>query len=194
MIDDASWPLNEKAVDAVLLLKPADITDKAVRKQIAVNFRTLATTEGHHIDAGKAIRGLVLYGGKYSVPILVEILKRERFKVPRELFDGLAQYPDARGAEAIVPQLANAFNREAAASTIRTMGPVAEDALVTIAPSDDPAVSLAAVKLLGEVGTEKCVPLLGKAARSSNADVADAAKASLTAIRQRTQKPAAAGK
>ena len=67
------------------------------------------------------------------------------------------------------------------------MGPMAEDALIKAAPSDDAKVSLAAVQLLGEVGTKKSLPLLAKAGKSTNLDVRSAAKDAAKAILERSK-------
>jgi len=102
----------------------------------------------------------------------------------------LASFPDARGAEALSKKLGNFFNDKNAARALRRMGPVGEDALIKVASSDIPEVSLAAVQLLGEVGTQKSLTLLAKAAKSPNPDVASAAKTSMGSIRERMKKTA----
>jgi hypothetical protein len=119
------------------------------------------------------------------VPFLIEIMDRERLRVPNEVFDGLAQLKDPRGAEALTRQLGNFFNHEAAAIALRKMGPVAESALIVVAPSDDPDVSLAAVQLLGDVGTSNSMRLLRQASRSSNPQIVDAAGIAMRQIRER---------
>ena len=187
MVDTENWTLNDDAVDALLKIQPQDIQDKAVRQQIARNFRELATKDSAANDQGKAIRGLVLYGGKYSVPVLVEILEDQSLKAPAELFDGLASFPDPKGAEALCKQLGNFFNHREAVHALRTMGVAAEDALMKAAPSDDAQTSLAAVELLGEVGTKKSLPLLAKAGKSTNLEVRAAAKDASKAIMDRSR-------
>jgi hypothetical protein len=188
MIDATNKFAADNAIEELLRIRPVDVQDKDVRKKIARNFRDLASKDGPLADA-KAIRGLVLYGGKFSVPILVDLLERERLVSAREIFDGLAEYPDPRGAEAVAKRLGDKLNQDAAVRALRAMGPVAEAALMKAAPSNDSDVSLAAVQLLGEVGTQKSLTLLAKAARSTNPEVAEAAKASIKAIRERVKKP-----
>jgi hypothetical protein len=185
MVDEQSWHLRDEAIDKLLSVDPQDIEDKAVRQQIARNFRELAMDDGHSRTAEKAIRGLVRYGGKHSVPLLIEIMDRERLRVPSEVFDGLAQLKDPRGAEALTRQLGNFFNHQAAANALRKMGPVAESALIVVAPSDDPDISLAAVQLLGDVGTSKSMRLLRQASRSRNPQIVDAAGIAMRKIRER---------
>lgn len=190
MLDEGNWPLHDKTIDALLSLDPQDVEDKAIRQQIARNFRTLAEQDGPPEDVGKAIRGLVLFGGKYSVPILIDMIEQEQLEVNAEVFHGLAKLKDPRGARAAAKTLGNFFNHKQAVSCLREMGPVAEDALMEAAPSDDPNISLAAVQLLGEVGTPKCLDLLARAAASSNPEIVEAARASTKAIRQRARNAA----
>lgn len=188
MVDQTNWTLNRDAVDALLQINPHDIQDKDVRKQIARNFRDLAMKDGFNKDKGKAIQGLALYGGSFSVPILIELLENEKTTVPSELFDALASFPDARCAEAVSKKLGDFFSHDAAVEALRKMGPTAEDALMKAAPSNNANVSLAAVELLGEVGTQKSLTLLGKAAKSSNPEVREAAKEAMVAIHDRSRK------
>lgn len=187
MVDSKKWSLNDEAIDAILKIQPQDIQDKAVRQQIARNFRELAQKSSSGNDQGKAIRGLAMYGGKYSVPVLIEILEDQSLRAPDELFEALASFPDAKGAEAVSQQLGNFFNHRKAVRTLRAMGEVAEDALLKVAPSDNSDVSLAAVQLLGEVGTKKSLPLLAKAGKSKNVDVKTAAKDATKAILDRSK-------
>jgi hypothetical protein len=191
MLNDANYQAKSQAIDALLAVQSEDIKDKTVRKQIAVNFRTLAERDGLPDDRGKAIRGLILYGGKFSIPILIEILKSEEMEAPPELFKAFVQYPDEKGAAAVANQLTNFFNRKEALRTLKQMGPAAEDALIAVAPSDDPEVSLAAVTTLGDVGTKKSLSLLNKAAKSPNQEVSSAAKGASKAIIERSRHPVA---
>jgi HEAT repeat protein len=94
------------------------------------------------------------------------------------------------GAAAACRKLGNFFNHDAAVACLRKMGPVAEDSLIKTAPSNDPKVSLTAVKLLGELGTDKSIEILSNAAKSRNPDIRDAARDAVKSIRQRKKQPA----
>jgi HEAT repeat protein len=131
-----------------------------------------------------------LYGGKFCVPILVNLLDQETVRAPREIFDGLAENPDPKGAEAVGRKLGDFFNHTMAVAALRRMGPVAEETLMKSAPSNDANVSLSAVKLLGDVGTSKSLTLLAKASKSKNPAVVAAAKEATKSIRERMKKPA----
>ena len=171
------------AVSQLLLLSPADIQDPELRKKIAVAFRAMAQEGG--FDREKGIRGLMIWAGKYGVPTLIEIMEDAPMRIDAAVFNGLAQYPTPEGAEAVAAQLGNFFNHDVAARTLDKMGPVAEQALIKVAPSDDPRICLTAIGLLGEYGTEACLPLLRQAQKSTNPDVYNAAKLAFAKVRRR---------
>lgn len=173
----------KKAADQLLRVNPADVSDANVREQIARGFKDLAFDERSMRDEG--IRGMVLWGGQHSLPLLIDLLERQRLRTPDSLFDALAQYRDPKAAEAVTRQLGNFFNHDAAVHSLRKMGPVAEPALIDVAPSNNSKISVAAVELLGEVGTSKSMRLLERAAKSRNAVVKTAARTSLRKIASR---------
>jgi hypothetical protein len=191
---DESRTAKEQAVAVILGTRPENITDRETRQQIARNFRELANQARFDDDVEAAVRGLVIYGGRYSAPILVEMVAGERFRAKPILFDALAALKDPAGAKAVVNMLGNFFNHDEAVRAIGKMGSVAEDALIEVAPSNDAKISVAAVKLLGDVGTQKCVSLLRQAQRSTNPEVKAAAADALRKVgeRQRSGQPIAA--
>ena len=176
-----------EAAESLLKVRPGDVASADTRKLIARGYRSVAMAE-HGPDKNAAIQGLVIWGGKYSVPVLIDLLEREQLKVPAELFDGLATLKDPRGAEAVSRQLGNFFNHDAAVRALRKMGATAEETLIKAAPSNDARVSLSAIELLGEVGTENSLELLAKAAKSRNPEVREAAKLATKSIRERSRK------
>lgn len=180
--DDKGFERKE-AAEALLRINPQDVSPE-LRKQIARGFKEIAFDTFADDDA---INGLALWGGKYSVPLLIELLERERTRVPDAVYDALAKYPTPESAEALARKLGDFFAHDNAVRALRRMGPAAEPALLQAAPSRDPKVSVAAVQLLGDVGTEKSIELLRKASSSRNVDVRDLAKASLKKIRERAK-------
>src|SRR5689334_24340696 len=64
-----------EAAESLLKVRPSDVADPNTRKLIARGYKALAT-EKHGFNKEKAIEGLVIWGGKYSVPILVEKIGR----------------------------------------------------------------------------------------------------------------------
>ncbi|MCA9260022.1 MAG: HEAT repeat domain-containing protein, partial [Planctomycetales bacterium] len=168
-------------------IRPTDVKDKALRKQVAQAFRKAAFAD--HADDW-AVEGLVHWGGKYSVPLVLQLLERDRMRSSDAIYDALARYPTEESAQALARQLGDFFNHDNAVRCLRRFGPVAEDALIEAAPSNEPKVSLAAVELLGDLGTQKSLPILRKAAASRNRNVSDLAKASIRRISKRGQEGA----
>jgi hypothetical protein len=186
LLADEHAPHHDEAVRKLLSMTPADVKDKKLRGKIARGFRELAL--GSHFDRDDAVRGLVIWGGKYSVPIIVQLLDEDRPGPQEAIFRALGDVPTAEGAAAATRHLGNFFNHDLAVAALRRMGPVAEDALIQAAPADNEDVSLAAVALLADVGTDKSLAILRKATRSRNYAVKEAAYASIRAIRTRQEK------
>jgi HEAT repeat protein len=115
------------------------------------------------------------------------MMNKERTRVEDYLIHALASTKDPKAAKAIANKLGDFFNHEAAASALRQMGPVAEQAVLDVAPSNNPDTSLAAIVLLGELGTPNSYEVLRQAMRSSNSEVREAAKESLRAVRERNR-------
>jgi hypothetical protein len=174
----------QEAAQTLLRVRPGDVANAETRKLIARGYRSLAM-EGHGHRQEEAIRGLVIWGGKYSVPVLIEMLEKDGQHPSDELFTALGQLKDPRGAEAVARHLGNFFNHDAAVASLRRMGSAAESALIDAAPSNDAKASLAAVQLLGNVGGEKSLQILQRASQARNPEVKLAARNSIKRIRAR---------
>ena len=131
------------------------------------------------------MQGLVIWGGKYSVPILIELLEKDKHGHSEEVFDALAQLKDPQGAEAVARRLGDFFSHDKAVNCLRRMGSAAEPALIKAAPSNDADVSLAAVQLLGEIGGEASNKVLQQASTARNQQVKLAAREAMRRIRER---------
>jgi hypothetical protein len=173
-----------EAADTLLRVRPGDVTNADTRKLIARGYRSLAM-EQSGLNQDTAIRGLVIWGGRHSVPVLIDLMDKSQHRVSDEIFTALGQLKDPRGAEAVARYLGNFFNHDAAVSSLRRMGSAAESALIQAAPANDPKVSLAAIQLLGEVGGEKSLALLQKASQARNQAVKQAARDAIKRIRTR---------
>jgi hypothetical protein len=180
------------AIKILLRIPTDDVTDRETRGRIAKGLRHHALENFFLKNDPDVIRGLVKWGGKYSVPILVEMANRQSNLPPEELFQALALFPDPAGAEALAAYLGNDFDetRARSAAALRIMGSIAEDALIKAAPSNDAKMSTAAIELLGEVGTGKSLPILQKAGASRNSLVRELAETAAAKIKER--QPAAA--
>lgn len=173
-----------QAAETLLLVRPPDVANPDVRKLVARGYRSLAT-ESTSGPSAESIRGLVIWGGKYSLPILIELLEKSRTGAPKEVFDAIASQRDPRGAEALAKQLGSFWNHDAAVGSLRKMGSVAEPSLLIATPVSNPKIALAGVQLLGDVGSEKSLSLLDKATESRNPEVKQAARDAMKKIRLR---------
>jgi hypothetical protein len=120
-----------EAASTFLRVRPSDVANPETRKLIARGYRSLAVEDRGGLQ-DEAIQGLVIWGGKYSVPVLIELMEKEGTKLgaSEELFAALSKLKDPRGAEAVAQYLGNFFSHDRAVSALRTMGPAAEDALI----------------------------------------------------------------
>jgi HEAT repeat protein len=172
-------------------VKPADVTDKKVRARIAQGFRQVAFETGAH--TAEAVDGLVLWGGKFSAPLLIELLEKQT-GAEEPIYKGLGKLATPEAVDAVVKRLGTSgTGSEAAFACLKTMGPVAEEPLVAALPFESPESNIAAIGVLGEIGTKKSNSILRQATKSENPEVSDAAKDALRSIqeRQKKAKPAA---
>lgn len=188
MVDGDDSRMQRDAIEALLLVDPRDIQDKAVRKQIARNFHQLVFDEASRTDRQKAIEGLIHYGRKYSVPFLLELLEDRNLRNSEVVFDGLAKFPTEASAAAVTALVEDNRSREQAIECLRKMGRAAEPALIELVPSEDRDVMFLAMDLLGELGTEKSYSSLRRVVSEykKELEVKQRAKAAIKSIRDRT--------
>jgi hypothetical protein len=172
--------VNDAAVDKLLFVGDVAQIDKEVRKQVARNFREVAMQDT--IADGRAVEGLVLYAGKYSVPVLIELLDRPASQIHNEVIAALGRLKDPRGAVKLAECLKNDSHRDAAKQALQEMGPVAEDPLIKAAESDDTLVVQQVIQMLRQMGTKKSYALLRRLSRQKDEEVSSAAKNALTTI------------
>lgn len=177
----------DRAIGILLDTEPETV-DGETRKVVARAFRD-ALAEHSLGDTEELVRGLVLWGGKYSVSALVNIIQSSRFMVDASLLQALADSGDPSGAECLAAQLGNFHNRNDAERALRNMGPIAEDALIAAVPSTNPEISGRSIVILGDLGTEKCLDVLRRAKRSKNREIVEAATDALRRVQSRTGSP-----
>ena len=175
---------SEKALQRLAAIDPKSV-DSKVRKQVAKALREKALEAGP-FELENSVKALTNWGGKYSVPILIEMLGSSRGSQKKDvLFQAIAKYPTKKGADAVAEYATDFFNGEQAINCLSRMGAVAEDALIRIAPTNEFKVSRFAITQLGEVGTSKALPILRKAKKSTNREIVELAKASIKQIEER---------
>jgi hypothetical protein len=127
------------------------------RRELAQAMRDRAFARTDPADRRvKAIEQMVRWGGRFSAPLLVELLKDEEPTVRQAVLAQLAPLRHPNAIEPIVQCFyAQAEGREAAAAAIKSYGSAAEEALLKHAPKDDVAAIRALLPLLAEFGTAK---------------------------------------
>jgi hypothetical protein len=170
----------DKAVRVLLRTSPSQVTPEQ-RKKIARAFKQLVEDDQHSLRE-EAIKGLVIWGGKFSGPILLKMLEDSKPFEVEHVIKALGDIKYAKAAPALAAKLGDFFLGKHAAKALRQIGEEAEDALLVVAPTQDPDVCLAAVELLGDCGSVKSLPLLRKGATSRNWRVRDASKEAIRKI------------
>lgn len=174
-----------EAIDILLRVKPEKVASSQTRKKIARAFKEMALDKENR-DRDKAVQGLAHWAGTYSVPALLDILKEKNCAVEEEVLEALGSLKDVRAAEPVVAKLTDLSTHDIAYSCLKEMGPVAEDAVLAAAGSKDARVALAAIQLLGEIGTDNSVPFLKTALKKgAKPDIKFCARAALRAIAAR---------
>jgi hypothetical protein len=191
---DSQSPHHERAVTELLEVAPTDVSDKKIRARIANGYRQLAFAE-NSTHAAKAVEGLVHWGGKFSGPLLIELLEKQSASGADEaILIGLGKVATPEAADAVAKRLESGTGAggEGAFASLRAMGPVAEAPLVKLLPLESPESNRAAIEVLGEIGTRKCLSLLRRATKSENEEVKEAALAALRSVQERLREEKAA--
>jgi hypothetical protein len=177
---------------------PNQCTDKATRSGIARAYKEAVGESDLPSEVRiDAVEGLVNWSGKYSVPILIDLLERGKdyFIHDRDLaatiVTALGTARDPKAVEPLTRLLADTkfgikmVEKPTVAVALTKIGAPAEQAMMDLAPHNDPEVSILSIQILGEIGTQKSVPLLRKARQSRNPLVRDAAKQAMDKINDR---------
>jgi hypothetical protein len=175
---------SEKAIDALLQTSPSSVSPETTKK-IARAFKQLA--ESKSPAAKKGIKGMVVWGGQYSGPILLKLLEQPQPAEEEQLIEALGQIKHAPAAAAIAARLGSFELYQCAFTALQEMGPEAEDALLAVASSQNPQIALAAVELLGLCGDQKCLPVLNKVLSHPHSKVRKACEQALQKIKERAK-------
>ncbi len=173
------------AIKEIARLDPKSVEPKTRRDEVTKLLNQIVR-ESDPFSQKEAVRALGTWGNSDSVDRLIEMINDPRSRmVSRDVYAALGQLKDPRAAMAVSRKIADFFDKDAARQCLRSMGPLAEDALIAIAPTNDSEVCMAAVTLLGELGTEKSMATLRTGLRSKNPAVRQASKVAIRSIRLR---------
>jgi hypothetical protein len=174
----------EKAVEVLLTKTPADVASLETRKKIARAFKRLAE-EDHGVAKEKAVRGLVIWGGKHSGPILLKMLEAAQPAAEEQVIGALAEIKYGPAAAVLATKLGDQRLRQASTDALKQLGSDAEDALVKLVRGENQQNALAAIGLLGEIGTRRSLSALGKGTSNRNAERSAACKEALRKVKAR---------
>jgi len=177
-----------EALQRIGRMEPSDVSE-AERALVAKRLNQLAQRDDMMLQ-GDVIRTLGTWGDAQSVDALIALLGDHRARLARDdVYFALGRLKDPRAAAPVARRLGEFMEREGAVGCLRALGPLAEDALIAVAPANDADVCIAALTLLGEFGTEKCIDTLRSAQqRTTNPAVRETAKQALRSVRLRTAK------
>jgi hypothetical protein len=161
----SDWPPDrEAALEHLTKAKPEDVKSKELRKQVAPAIKKIAFDEHASLESRRlAVQGLVVWGGKFSVPLLIKLLDDKSFYTfeHKTLFQALADLRDDRAIEPVAEKInGDPFGAEEAVRCLEVFGPKAEDALLKRPLPNFPQVTKKMVEFLGRYGTKKSLPQL----------------------------------
>ena len=154
---DATHP--EKVYQAMYGLNHVDRAGMSseLKKQVARKAKDLAFDSMQFPEIrNEAVRGLVIWGGKYSIPLLVELLGKSDVAVQGEALKGLQKLGSSDGAEAAAKILAaNGADQTIAIEYLESVGPEAEKFVLENVRPTTYELTQKTVELLGKIGTKK---------------------------------------
>ena len=174
------------ALAALIKADPSQVESAETRKTIARNFRKLALDSQHH-EQDKCIKGLVVWAGKYSVPVLIEMLENDMVSFGNRtlLYKTLGDLKDPRAVEPVAKRLTNFSDQRDAFECLRRIGPPSEDALLQAIPLFDYHTRIKLLEILADCGTSKSYRFLRQCQKDRNPQIRDLAKRTKNAIRKR---------
>ena len=150
----------EKALNRLVSVDVSKLTDPEMRKEVAQAMREVAFNDSAMPNMRSvAVRGLVHWGGKFSGPLLVQLLVEDDHFLNDEVYKQLAIVKEPTAIDPLVAKLMG-FDSENAAKCLAAFGPAAEDSVLANTRADNFITSRTVVQLLAKIGTKKSLPAL----------------------------------
>jgi S1-C subfamily serine protease len=176
------YPQMMGALGRLTAAKPVD----AQRPRVLKALEPLPEIHEWHIDINST-KALGIWGTKETVPLLVKLVPTDNVFVRHEAIRALGLLKDERAAGPVAQRLIPLQDRMVAGQTLKQIGPAAEKAVWPLLKHNDLFVRHEACKVLGDIGTQQSLVLLGQAAGDQNGLVRMAAQNALRAVQQRKQ-------
>jgi hypothetical protein len=170
-----------EAISILVRTRPDQVASADTRKKIARAFKELAENDSIG-QQQKAVKGLAIWGGKFSVPILLKLLRESNPLLQKDVIKALGELKDPKSAAPLVDLLSDFQLHDAAYNALQDMGSAAEDALIEATRSQSPEVIVAAITLLGEVGSDKSLKALRALQSSRNLQIRTAMKTAMAKV------------
>jgi HEAT repeat protein len=123
------------------------------------------------------------------LPTLHQCLVDPNPQVRRDALAAIGRFQDARSVEPVLRCLHDPATRSEAERALRQFGPIAEPAVLPLLSQKDAQVRGSALRVLGDVGTQQCVPAVRAAMQTDmDAIVRAIAEDTLRAITARGKK------
>lgn len=185
-IKDLAGQDNNKRNVALTFLSQAPVVDDK-RAEVTKAVTGLLNDPDRSVQEN-AFKAFLNWAGKENVGTLIQLVVAEQSPHRGQVIDALARLKDETGAAAIASRLTNFFDRGHASKALKSMGPVAEKAVVQALGAKDAAVRIEACHILREIGTrEISIPALNRvvALDPKNKGLFNAAGAAAQAIQAR---------
>ncbi|MBN2578451.1 MAG: hypothetical protein JXB10_05620 [Pirellulales bacterium] len=156
----------QRALNHLNVIGPQGVASSDLRKQIARAMKQIAFDKHAGTkNRGAAIEGLTVWGGKYSVPLLIELLDDQSLRGPEysQLLSALSKFHDERAVKPLAGQLASATSSrrfDEILKCLETFGAKAEDEVLKQFPARSPFNTDKLLRFFSEYGTRKCLPKL----------------------------------
>lgn len=152
------------AIDAVKRINGVDPStiSSELKGEIARTLKKVAYNPSNSDQLrSNATKGMVIWGGKFCVPFLIELLDSSGSSQQSVILKALVDYENYTAIEPVAKVLAqDNHNREAAAEYLAKAGPDAEQPVLDYVRPTSLFLTSETVKLLGKIGTKKSLTAL----------------------------------
>jgi HEAT repeat protein len=161
-------------------IKDLDAATDAARRRPALGFLTQADVEDalrgkvnkaleplltDNMVQGDAYKAFFHWAGRESLPILIKLIVSDPSPYRRQAMDAAAKLKDESAAGAIATRIPTG-DRAHASKTLKSMGSIAERAVVKYLGNNDAAVRIEVLYILREIGTRASVPFVLQAMKA----------------------------
>ncbi len=184
-LDNLKSPNEQQKIQGADQLGKVYVILPARQKEVAKALEPHATNKNIWL-AKASLRGLTMWGGPENTAAVAPAL--DSTWTSGEAIDALASFKDPAAATAVAKMLTGLGTRTQAGGALRTMGPMAEKAVITYVSHTDGFTARAACDVLKDIGTADCVPALTTASNSKNFFLATGARDALKSVQARIKK------